>query len=322
MNRKFKILKGKNILVTGGAGAIGGNLVKFLSEFRCRVIVIDNLSAGFRENIPKRQNVIFYKNTILNDAVLKKIFKNGVDYVFHLAAHFANQNSIEHPCQDLLTNAFGTIKLLEYNKKYAVERFIYASSSCVYGSTDKKMSEDLITKLETPYAVSKLTGEEYVHFYHRYYNMNTTVVRYFNAYVPGDPPGRYRNVIPNFFMLALNRKPLVITGTGRETRDFTFMDDVVMGTVLTLTRDVSRGQIYNIANGSETEILHLAKLINRITGNPAGIKFAPPRKWDAIRKRISNIEKSKAHLEYRPSVSLEDGLVATWKWFKERYGKR
>lgn len=320
MNEKYKILNGKNILVTGGAGAIGGNLVNFLLAHGARVIVIDNLSAGFAGNLPSGKNVVFYKDTILDEAVLKKVFRGKIDYIFHLAAHFANQNSIDHPCEDLLTNAFGTLKLLEHGRKHSVKRFIYASSSCVYGSTDKKMSEDLITKLETPYAISKLTGEEYVHFYHRYYEMKTTVVRYFNAYGPGDPPGRYRNVIPNFFMLALHGKPLVITGTGYETRDFTFMDDVVRGTVLTATSDTSIGHIYNIGSGKATEILHLAKLINKITGNKGGIKFAGLRKWDAIQRRVSDIRKSRTQLGYKPAVGLEEGLARTWAWFKERYG--
>ena len=320
MREKFKTLNGKRILVTGGAGAIGGNLVKFLAGYKCHVVVIDNLSAGFVENIPDRENVIFHRKTILDDKTLEKVCRGRIDYIFHLAAHFANQNSIEHPCQDLMTNALGTLKLLEYARRYGVKRFVYASSSCVYGSTNKRMSEDLITKLETPYAISKLTGEEYVHFYHRYYKMKTAVVRYFNAYGPGDPPGRYRNVIPNFFMSALKGRPLIITGTGHETRDFTFMDDVVRGTVLALTTDASMGQIYNIGNGEETGILHLAKLINKITGNTAGIRFVPSRKWDTIHRRVSNIRKSKEQLGYRPLVPLEAGLAMTWAWFKERYG--
>ncbi|MFA5142605.1 MAG: NAD-dependent epimerase/dehydratase family protein [Candidatus Omnitrophota bacterium] len=320
MDKRFRVLNGKTVLVTGGAGAIGGNLVKFLSAHGAKVVVIDDLSAGFADNLSLGRKVVFYEDTILNDEILKKVFKERIDYIFHLAAHFANQNSIDHPCEDLLTNALGTLKLLEYGRRHAVKRFIYASSSCVYGSTDKKMTEDLITRLETPYAVSKLTGEEYVHFYHRYYRMKATVVRYFNAYGPGDPPGRYRNVIPNFFMLAAKGKPLVITGTGRETRDFTFMDDVIRGTVLTVTTDASMGEIYNIGSGRETEILRLAKSINKITGSKAGIEFTALRKWDAIRKRVANIKKSRNQLGYEPVVGLEDGLARTWTWFKERYG--
>ena len=320
MKEKLGVLNGKTILVTGGAGAIGSNLVKTLSGYKCKVIVIDDLSAGQKENMPDRNNIIFYKDTILNDKVLDQIFKKKIDYVFHLAAHFANQNSVEHPRLDLLTNVMGTLKLLEYANKNSVKQFIYASSSCVYGPTNEAMTEELITKLETPYAISKLTGEEYVHFFCRYHKLKTTVVRYFNAYGPGDPPGRYRNVIPNFFMLALHKKPLTVMGSGHETRDFTYMDDVVDGTLLTLTAKNAGGHIYNIGRGEETTIIRLARLINKIAGNPAGIKFIKKRKWDSIQRRLANIDKSRRALGYAPSIPLEEGLLKTWEWFRKKYG--
>ncbi len=321
MPDKFNILNGKNILVTGGAGAIGSNLVRFLSNYKCKIIVLDDLSSGFRENVPHKKNVIFYEDSILNDEILKRVFKHRVDYIFHLAAHFANQNSIEYPCEDLLTNALGTLKLLEYANRHSASRFVYASSSCVYGATNKKMSEDLITRLETPYAISKLTAEEYVHFYHRHYGMNITAVRYFNAYGPYDPPGKYRSVIPNFFLKALKRQPLPIMGTGQEIRDFTFMDDIVRGTVLTLTTDISIGQVYNIGTGIGTKVIDLAKTINNITGSPGDIKFILMRKWDNVKRRLADINKSKEHIGYKPSVSLEDGLRRTWEWFRGKYKK-
>ncbi|MBU1913415.1 MAG: NAD-dependent epimerase/dehydratase family protein [Candidatus Omnitrophica bacterium] len=321
MKEMSDILNGKNVLVTGGAGAIGSNLVSFLENHRCHVIVIDDLSAGLKSNFPKSKNVRFYKGSILSDTILNKVFKGKIDYVFHLAAHFANQNSIDHPCEDMLTNALGTLKMLQYANGHKVKRFVYASSSCVYGSVNEVMSEDLIAKLETPYAISKLTGEEYVYFFRRHYDMNNTVVRYFNAYGPGDPPGKYRNVIPNFFMLALNKRPLVVTGTGEETRDFTYMDDVVKGTVQVLGSDITIGNTYNIGSGKEVRIIDLANLINKITKNPAGVQFASMRSWDGIKRRLSDISKSRLHIGYEPKVAIEDGLELTWRWFKERYKK-
>lgn len=322
MADKFNFLNAKTILITGGAGAIGSNLINFLSGYRCKLIVIDNLSSGFRENIPDKKNIIFYKDSILNDNILRIIFKEKISYVFHLAAQFANQNSIEHPRGDLLTNALGTLKLLEYSNKTKVKRFIFASSSCVYGSANGKMNEELVTKLETPYAISKLAAEEYVHFFHRYYGLRTTVVRYFNAYGPGDPPGKYRNVIPNFLLKAMRKESLTIMGTGQETRDFTYMDDIVRGTILILTSDMSIGQIYNIGTGRQTKIINLAKLINNITGNPSEIEFVPKREWDKIDRRVADISKSERDTGYKPTITLKDGLTMTWKWLKHKYGDK
>lgn len=318
---KFKnFFNKKSVLVTGGAGAIGSNIVRALANFDSRIIILDDLSSGFRVNVPKHGNIDFFKDSIVNDRILKAIFKKKIDYVIHLAAHFANQNSIEHPEKDLLVNALGTLKLLEYSRK-SVKRFIYSSSSCVYGNKDSKMNEEMVKKLETPYAISKLTGEEYVHFFHRYYGLNSTVVRYFNAYGPGDPPGKNRNVIPNFMLRAMHKQPLIITGTGKETRDFTFMDDVVAGTLSALSQEKAIGEVYNIGSGREEKIIDLANLINKITGNPAGIKFAEARKWDTIKKRSADISKSKSQLGYDPKIPLELGLTKTWEWFKVKYGK-
>ncbi len=211
----------KITIVTGGAGAIGGNLVKEILRSGRKVAVIDNLSSGSKDNCPAHRNLSFYKGSILDERILGKVFLGGekIETVFHLAAHFANQNSVEHPQEDLLTNSLGTLKLLEFFRKAKAERFVYASSSCVYGNTALDLKEYLIFDLETPYAISKLCGEQYARFYYSFHGLKIVILRYFNAYGPGDPPGRYRNVMPNFMYLALKGKPLVITGTGEETRE-------------------------------------------------------------------------------------------------------
>lgn len=312
----------KIIVVTGGAGAIGGNLVKNLLGAGRRVAVIDNLSSGSRDNCPGHKNLLFCKGSILNDKLLERIFlRSGrkIEAVFHLAAHFANQNSVEHPQADFLTNILGTLKLLEFSKRVDADRFVYASSSCVYGNTALDLKEDLIFDLETPYAISKLCGEQYAHFYRSFHNLKIVILRYFNAYGPGDPPGEYRNVIPNFMFLALKGKPLVITGTGEETRDFTYMDDIVRGTILATRTDKAFGETFNIGSGREIKIKYVAELINKFSRNKAGIKFVQRRKWDAIKRRVANIEKSKKILRYSPAVSFEEGMERTFRWFKQRY---
>jgi nucleoside-diphosphate-sugar epimerase len=310
-------LKESTVLVTGGAGAIGSHLVRQLLENNYFVIVLDDLSSGRRENCPDDSRLIFVKGSILDLNLLEGIFtKYSIEIVFHMAAHFANQNSVEHPEADLLTNTLGTLRLLEFSKRSSVNRFVYASSSCIYGNSTGLISADFITKLETPYAISKLSGEGYVHFYHHFHKLKTTVVRYFNSYGPYDRPGPYRSVIPNFIWRAMNRQPLIITGTGKETRDFTYVEDIVQGTLLAATQDSGIGQIFDIGTGIETEIIQLAEKINQITGNPAGIQYCERRKWDEITRRKANIEKAQKLLNYQPQVSLEEGLKRTYQWLQ------
>lgn len=315
-------MKNKVIIVTGGAGAIGGNLVKTLARAKNKLIVIDDLSSGNRENCPKQDNIFFYKGSILDDKLLERIFlrsRQKIDVVFHLAAHFANQNSVEHPQEDLLTNGLGTLKLLEFSRKAKVNKFIYASSSCVYGGNKFDFKKDLFFKLDTPYAISKLCGEEYVHFYHNFYKLRAVILRYFNAFGVGDPPGKYRNAIPNFMYMALRNKPLIITGTGEETRDFTYMDDIVRGTILAAQAERAIGQAFDIGTARETKIRYVAELINKISRNKAGIEFVKRRRWDKVVRRVANIDKSKRILKYSPRVTFEEGLERTFAWFKTKY---
>ncbi|MGC9345764.1 MAG: NAD-dependent epimerase/dehydratase family protein, partial [Candidatus Bathyarchaeales archaeon] len=202
--------EGKRILVTGGCGCIGSNLVKALLGAEPERIVV------------------------LDDERMKRVFSFKPDYVFHLAAHFANQNSVDHPETDLLVNGLGTLKTLEYANLVGVEKFVFASSGCsVYGSqAPLPLKEDFVSlHLDTPYQINKLVGELYCNYFHDYYGLPVAIARYFNVYGPGEVPGKYRNVIPNFIWWALHKQPLPITGSGEETRDFTFVEDIVDGTL-------------------------------------------------------------------------------------------
>jgi nucleoside-diphosphate-sugar epimerase len=227
--------EGKNILVTGGAGAIGGNLCRKLSEMNAqKVIILDDLSSSYDWNIPKAENIVFVKGNILNDEMLKRVFKEKPDYVFHLAAHFANQNSVDNPEKDLMINGIGILKVLQYAQLVELKRFVYSSSGCgVYGLDSKMPFEehDISISLHTPYQVTKLLGELYTNYFHNLYNMPIANARFFNSYGPGEVPGKYRNVIPNFFYWAMKGIPLPITGKGTETRDWTYVSDIVDGMV-------------------------------------------------------------------------------------------
>ena len=223
----------KTVLITGGAGCIGSNLSRKMAELNAeKVIILDNLSSAYTWNIPKNNNIEFIKGDILDDASLKRVFKEKPDYVFHLAAHFANQNSVDNPEKDLMVNGIGILKVLEYANLIGVERFVYSSSGCgVYG-LDSKMpfkEHDISINLHTPYQVTKLLGELYTNYFNNLYDLPIVNARFFNVFGPGEVPGKYRNVIPNFFYWAMTGNPLPITGDGTETRDWTFVEDIVDG---------------------------------------------------------------------------------------------
>ena len=206
------------ILITGGAGAIGGNLGRKLANLGAKkIIILDNLSSSYVWNIPLGTNVAFVQGDILDDAILKRVFKEKPDYVFHLAAHFANQNSVDNPEKDLLINGLGILKVLQYAQLVGVKRFVYSSSGCgVYGLESKMPFEehDVSIHLHTPYQVTKLLGELYTNYFHNLYQLPIANARFFNSYGPGEVPGKYRNVIPNFFYWAMKGEALPITGDG------------------------------------------------------------------------------------------------------------
>jgi nucleoside-diphosphate-sugar epimerase len=316
---------GKRILITGGAGCIGSNLTRTLLKAEPeRIIVIDDLSASFEWNIPKHQKVVFIHGSILDEEKMKRAFSYKPHYVFHLAAHFANQNSVDHPETDLLVNGLGTLKTLEYANLTGVEKFIFASSGCsVYGSqAPLPLKEDFVSlHLDTPYQIHKLLGELYCNYFHNYYGLPVAIARYFNVYGPGEVPGKYRNVIPNFIWWAMHGQPLPITGTGEETRDFTYVEDIVDGTLRMGVVEEAVGEAINLASGTETRIIDLANWINEITGNKAGIIFKPRRDWDKAIRRRASIEKARKILGYEPKTDMKTGLKKVYEWIKENKDK-
>ena len=310
---------GKKILVTGGAGMIGSNLIKILLKAEPeRIIVIDDLSASFEWNLPKDPKVYFIHGSILDEEKMKRAFSFRPQYVFHLAAHFANQNSVDHPETDLLVNVLGTLRTLQYAQLVGVERFVFASSGCsVYGSNAPlpfKEEYRVSLHLDTPYQINKLVGELYCNYFHDYYGLPVAITRAFNVYGPGEVPGKYRNVIPNFIWWAMHGQPLPITGTGEETRDFAFVEDVVDGTLRMGVIKEAIGEAINLASGTETKIIDLAKMINEITGNKAGIISKPRRDWDRAVRRRASIEKARRILGYEPKTDIKTGLKKTYEW--------
>ncbi len=306
-------------LVTGGAGAIGSNLVRRLLAEGHQVDIIDDLSSGYLDNIPEGANFI---NVDISDSkTLDDLFSsNRWDYIFHLAALFANQNSVEHPLRDLHVNGEATLTIAKHavkmSKKGMLKRIFYASSSCVYGAFSGTAHEETKLDPETPYAMTKLLGEQYLRFYHHNEELPLTVFRYFNSYGPGEKPGMYRNVIPNFVNLALKNQPLTITGTGDETRDFTFIEDVIECMILAMNSEKAIGEVYNIASGKQTKIRDLAETIISLSASRSQIEYKPRRSWDGVLSRCGDISKAHSHLGYSPKIVLREGLIPTIEWIR------
>ena len=321
--RTYNEFEGKTILVTGGAGCVGSNLSRKLADLGAeKVIIFDNMSSAYHWNIPIRDNIEFINGDILNDEDLKRAFKERPDYVYHLAAHFANQNSVDQPETDLMVNGLGILKTLEHAQLTGVDRFVYSSSGCgVYGLDSKMPFEehDISISLHTPYQLTKLLGELYTNYFHNLYDMPIVNARFFNVFGPGEVPGKYRNVIPNFFYWAMNHQALPITGEGTETRDWTFVGDICNGLIAMGIEEEAIGEAINLGSGEDHRVIDMANRVNELSQNPAGIEFKQRRNWDAKTKLLSSIEKAKDILGYKPTVSFDDGLVKVHDWFSENW---
>ncbi len=304
------------ILVTGGAGAIGSRLVADLCRDH-KVLVLDDLSSGWFDNL-RGLPVSFWRGSVIDEEILREVFAEKPSVVFHLAANFANQNSVDYPQKDLLVNGLGTLKILEFARQAHVKRFIFTSSSCVYGNMDQPIREDMVGyNLDTPYAISKLAGEHYAEFFHKFHGLPTVILRLFNSYGPGEYPGKYRNVIPNFIYYALNGLPLVVTGTGNETRDYTFIENTVAALKLAMVHPEAVGGVFNVGTGHETSVNMLIDGIREAIGEKIEVVYRNPRNWDHITRRCADITRIREKLNYHPAVSLSEGLRITVDWFRK-----
>ncbi|OPX99804.1 MAG: UDP-glucose 4-epimerase [Syntrophorhabdus sp. PtaB.Bin027] len=311
------------VLVTGGAGAIGGNLCRALSGLGAgKVIILDSLASSYEWNIPKAANISFVQGDILDDESLKRVFKEKPDYVFHLAAHFANQNSVDNPETDLMVNGMGILKVLQYAHMVNVKRFVYSSSGCgVYGLDSKMPFEehDVSIRLHTPYQVTKLLGELYTNYFYNLYGLPIVNARFFNSYGPGEVPGKYRNVIPNFFYWAMNGEPLPITGDGTETRDWTYVGDIVNGLLAMGVREEAIGEAFNLGAGQEQRVIDMANSVLELAGSTAGIVYRERRDWDKKTHLLSCITKGQKMIGYQPKTAFSEGLRETHRWFVENW---
>lgn len=307
----------RHAVVTGGAGAIGSRLIRrLLADEAQSVTVVDDLSSGYEWLLPNHPRVRFIRGDVCSIARLVQA-PAAETVVFHLAAFFANQNSVDHPTDDLHTNGLGTLATLMWAAEHGLRRLVYASAGCSIAghNIDAPIREDMPVSLflDTPYQITKALGEFYCNYYQS--RFSTVRCRFFNAYGPGEVPGEYRNVIPNWIWKAMQGEPLVITGTGEETRDFIFVDDLVDGLVRCGSVAAASGEAFNLGTGIQTRVRDLAQMILAATGSASEIRFAPRRAWDHSVRRQADIGKAREVLGLAPSVRLEQGIAETVAWF-------
>lgn len=306
---------GKRVLVTGGAGFIGSHLVEDLAG-RNEVAVLDNFSSGSLENLTGvRSQIRIIRGDITNPDDVEAAVQTA-EVIFHLAVDCLRA-SIMDPLKSQLVNDRGTINLLASAREHAIERFIYVSSSEVYGTAQQvPMTEDHPLRPSTPYAAAKLAGEAYTLSFHRTYGLPGIVVRPFNAYGPrAHLAGPSGEVIPKFVVRAMAGKPLNVFGDGLQTRDYTWVEDVARGIRLAAECDDLLGDCVNIARGQEVRILDLARSVQRILGTTVPIEHHPSRPGD-VRRHLAGVLRSRRLFGFVASVDIEEGLERYVNWLK------
>lgn len=315
-------ISSKTFLVTGGAGFIGSNIVEYLLRYKAKkVVVLDNLSTGFEENIKTYltlSNFQFFKGDICNLDECRKAC-NGIDYVFHQAALGSVPRSIQNPIATHNVNATGFINILIAARDAKVKRIVYASSSSVYGdSISLPKIENNIGKQLSPYAVSKMTNELYGEIFAKTYNMEIIGLRYFNIFGPRqNPKGEYAAAIPLFINALLKGQAPVLNGDGEQTRDFTFVSNAVQANIKAMFAEhiKTQGTIFNIAVGERVSLNKLIGILKKITGSNISPIHNAERPGD-VRDSLADISKARTGIGYDPKIKIEEGLKYTLEWFK------
>lgn len=322
---------GQSILMTGGAGFVGSNLVRhLLDEGAARVHIVDNLISAERSNVPSDPRVHLSEESAADDRLLAAL-SDDYDYVFHLSTFHGNQNSIHDPLADHANNTLPTLKLYERLKSFRrIKKVVYSGAGCAlaektFDAAQATEESDLVSlhNNDSPYSMSKIFGEFYSAYYHKQFQLPVVRARFQNVYGPGEilgagqwrgtPATVWRNVTPTFIFKALEGQALPLENEGVATRDFIYAEDVARGLAACALKGRT-GEAYNIASGVETSIRELATRIIALTGNTAGIELLPRRSWDNSGKRFGSTQKSDRELGWTARVRLHDGLVQTVEW--------
>ncbi len=301
------------VLVTGGAGFIGSHLVEALLAKKHDVTVLDNLSSGRMSNLSEvEKKITFIKGDICDVSAVKKACENK-DVVFHLAAIASVPYSVQHPLENHEVNITGTLKVLLAARDAKVKRFVYSSSAAVYGDEPTlPKTENSQLKPMTPYALSKLAGEQYTLIFHKMYGMETVALRYFNVFGPRqDPKSPYSGVITKFVSALKSGKQPLIFGDGMQTRDFVFVSDVVQANLKAMTAHAA-GKVFNIATGVQVSVKEMLVHLNEVLNTKIAPKLEPAQKGDIVHS-VADISEAKKILHFSPDVPFHEGLELTVK---------
>lgn len=324
---------GASVLVVGGAGFVGSNLVRALDRAGAtRIHVVDNLLSSDRTDALELPPVVFTEASITDDAVLASL-DDDIDYAFHLATYHGNQSSMHDPLADHANNTLTSLKLFQRLAGLRnLRRVVYSSAGCtvaekVYGEARPTTEDDPVSlRLDSPYQISKIVGEMYANYFHAHDGLPVVIARFQNVYGPGEilgagrwrgtPATVWRNVTPTFVYRALKGLPLRLENEGLSSRDFIYVDDIVRGLMLCATRGTA-GEVYNLASGVETTIRQLADAINEVVDPPAPIELIGRRPWDHSGNRFGSTEKSKVSLGFEAETRFFEGVRSTVEWTRE-----
>jgi len=310
-------------LVTGGAGFIGSSIVDELVRRGHHVVVLDDLSTGSETNLASvRSRIDFRTGSIIDLAAVQSACK-GADYVIHLAARTSVPKSVADPIETNKVNIDGTLNVLVAARDAKVKRFVYAASSSAYGETST------LPKIETmepepisPYGVTKYVGELYAQVFGRVYGLENASLRYFNVFGPRqDPTSQYSGVLSRFMLAVIEGQSPVIYGDGEQSRDFTYIDNIVDVTLRACEASGASGKVFNGGTGARITLNEVVKLLSKVTGKKIQAKYEPPRAGD-IRDSQADISLAEKVLGYQPLVHFEEGLKRTWEWYCAVYGKK
>lgn len=322
------------VIVVGGAGFVGSNLVKILlrNNKNISITVIDNLLSAEKINVPDDSRVAFIGGSIADDQVLAQI-DDSFDYIFHLATFHGNQSSIHDPLRDHENNTLTTLKLMNHTKDFKnLKKLVYSAAGCssakkTYDSAEATTEDAPISLVQdSPYSISKVIGEFYAVYFHKQHNLPAVRARFQNVYGPGEILGAgkwrgtihtvWRNVTPNFIYKSLKGEILPLYNGGDASRDFIFVEDICVGLIACALKG-RPGEAYNLASGNEVTIKDWAELICEYTGNSGGFEILPKREWDTSGKRFGSTEKAEKELGFKAKTPLKEGLKRTVEWTKE-----